>query len=544
MRRDAALLLATVALGSALSGMGSAQAGVSIVVTGAAGPVAPTDATALQVHRGGGSGHMALIPYYSTQGGNSTLINITNTDEVNGKAVKVRFRGAINADTVYNFTVLLGPADVWSANVSQGADGRSVLTTSDASLTLPANVNGSFLTDRLPTDSAAAQRAEWTREGYVEIITMADIGPSYNCLVITGSPYPRENPLFDAISINAGQEVQSCATNPSIASALNALATAPASELAAYALGLDAPSTGLLVNSMIVNVFDASVAWTTPTTSLTVVNAAGEPARGRIVFSPQTAEEAPSIDLYTNDPLLRTLAGGGVGKIAPKQYDLPDLSTPYVDTAANAGDLPFKHVEKVSAALAVKTLRNEYLLDPSIFAHTDWTLTLPTRRFALGVDYTESTSSNAVVNSGIAGPSAYFPETDLFYYPYTCQGLIAGSSPEFFDRSAQSIGAVQIFSSVVDPDRRLLCRTTTVLTFDGGPTLDSVLRAELAQSIVWLAGLSENALSGFVAGWAVLRSYLPQGMPVIGSAYIGARGPLVSGKSTNFGLVFNHDASR
>ena len=278
MRRDAALLLATVALGSALSGMGSAQAGVSIVVTGAAGPVAPTDATALQVHRGGGSGHMALIPYYSTQGGNSTLINITNTDEVNGKAVKVRFRGAINADTVYNFTVLLGPADVWSANVSQGADGRSVLTTSDASLTLPANVNGSFLTDRLPTDSAAAQRAEWTREGYVEIITMADIGPSYNCLVITGSPYPRENPLFDAISINAGQEVQSCATNPSIASALNSLATAPASELAAYALGLDAPSSGLLVNSMIVNVFDASVAWTTPTTSLTVVNAAGEPA--------------------------------------------------------------------------------------------------------------------------------------------------------------------------------------------------------------------------------------------------------------------------
>ena len=169
---------------------------------------------------------------------------------------------------------------------------------------------------------------------------------------------------------------------------------------------------------------------------------------------------------------------------------------------------------------------------------------MPTRRFALGVDYTESTSSNAVVNSGIAGPSAYFPETDLFYYPYTCQGLIAGSSPEFFDRSAQSIGAVQIFSSVVDPDRRLLCRTTTVLTFDGGPTLDSVLRAEQAQSIVWLAGLSENALSGFVAGWAVLRSYLPQGMPVIGSAYIGARGPLVSGKSTNFGLVFNHDASR
>jgi hypothetical protein len=72
-----------IALAISVGWSASASAGVSIAGTGAAGGMSATDATALQGNRGGGPGHIAIIPYFSTQGCNSTLINLTNTDVVN-----------------------------------------------------------------------------------------------------------------------------------------------------------------------------------------------------------------------------------------------------------------------------------------------------------------------------------------------------------------------------------------------------------------------------------------------------------------------------
>ena len=37
-----------------------------------------------------GAGHMLLVPYFSTQNGNASLLSLINMDETNGKAVKVR----------------------------------------------------------------------------------------------------------------------------------------------------------------------------------------------------------------------------------------------------------------------------------------------------------------------------------------------------------------------------------------------------------------------------------------------------------------------
>src|SRR5690554_6768852 len=72
-----------------------------------------------------GTGNSLVIPYYTVQGGNNTLINIVNTDTENGKAVKVRFRGAERSDDVFDFQVFLSPDDMWTANVSMGPDGRA-----------------------------------------------------------------------------------------------------------------------------------------------------------------------------------------------------------------------------------------------------------------------------------------------------------------------------------------------------------------------------------------------------------------------------------
>ena len=507
---------------------GPACAGSSIVGTGATGGMSPTTATALQVNRAGGAGHIAIVPYFSTQRGNTTLLNLTNTDTASGKVVKVRFRSAVNADSVYDFTVLLGPADVWAANISQGADGRSTLTTSDLSCTLPRSVAGPFVTDRLPLAAlTAAQRAEWTREGYIEIITVADIKR-----VSGGST----NPLGDAtVNTSAGA---------ACGEALRVLAVNPSNEYAAASAGLDTPSAGLMVSSILINVAGASVAWTTPTTAITAVDGAGNPARGRMVLSPQTADPAPGSDLYTNDPLLRSVAGGGSGKLAAKQLDLPDLSTPYVGTSANAVDLPFRYVESVAALLAVKKLRNEFLTDPSINARTDWTLTQPLRRFAFGVDYSASPYA-AVSNNGVAGPSSYYTYipfsvmnngcfaayTEFPLSPYNRLGSFLG--PDFTTATEGIIGGCYGAASIVDFG-----------------SLDTGVSSVLQNSLSTFAARSRFGKSvppkEDISGWAELRlsQVITLGVPAVGAAYIQATGPQVAGKSTNFGVLYNHDVGR
>ena len=60
-----------------------------------------------------GSGHILTIPYYTAQNGNMTVLHVTNTDDKNGKAVKVRFRGASNSDDVLDFQVFMSPARIY-----------------------------------------------------------------------------------------------------------------------------------------------------------------------------------------------------------------------------------------------------------------------------------------------------------------------------------------------------------------------------------------------------------------------------------------------
>ena len=52
-------------------------------------------------------GHQLVTPYFSTQGDNNTLLSYVNVDKVNGKLIKLRFRGAGNGDTLLDLVVLL-----------------------------------------------------------------------------------------------------------------------------------------------------------------------------------------------------------------------------------------------------------------------------------------------------------------------------------------------------------------------------------------------------------------------------------------------------
>ena len=124
-------------------------------------------------------GHQLVTPYYSTQGDNNTLLSYVNTDLVNGKLLKVRFRGAANGDALLDFMVLLAPGDVWTASLSQGPDGIARISSPDKSCTLPSlPAQGvSFDTAQLQADLSATAKALHTREGLVEAINMADVPP-------------------------------------------------------------------------------------------------------------------------------------------------------------------------------------------------------------------------------------------------------------------------------------------------------------------------------------------------------------------------------
>jgi hypothetical protein len=133
-------------------------------------------------------GTINVVPYYSVQNGNTVSLTITNNDLLNGKAVKVRFRGAQWSDDVLDFQVFLSPHDVWTAAITQGADGVARISThgaaGDQSCTLPLEiVDQRFVADvRL-----AANDVGGTLEGYVEIITTADIPPVLNGVTGTGT---------------------------------------------------------------------------------------------------------------------------------------------------------------------------------------------------------------------------------------------------------------------------------------------------------------------------------------------------------------------
>ena len=82
-------------------------------------PAAASTVTATDLVRNNNStGHILISPYFSTQSGNITTLHIANTDLVNGKAVKVRFRSAANSDDVFDFQILMSPGDVWTGGVT------------------------------------------------------------------------------------------------------------------------------------------------------------------------------------------------------------------------------------------------------------------------------------------------------------------------------------------------------------------------------------------------------------------------------------------
>jgi len=586
MRKNILALSITAMVGG-IAFTGAAFAGVQANATAAITPSLPTTATATSLAiSSDGTGHILLIPYYTVQNGNATLINLVNTDKTFGKAVKVRFRGAANSDDVFDFQVFLSPGDVWSANVSKGSDGRATLSTTDKSCTLPKNVNQSFVIDRLPSTYTSVQKAAQTTEGYIEIFNMGDIPKArYTSaqagLAPTTSSTPvgtSDNPLYQAIkhvngvapcnSTDTAVAAQAAATlaRTAVDTTIHNNDTIDVTPSNAAAQGLALPTTGLFANWTIVNV-PGTLTWTGAATAIVALTSGGSTGVGNLVMHPQTnATVSPAqATASTSDPLLaggyRTLSSLGVGTtavdapITAALFDFPDLSTPYVVVTPGTPVIPTVQALALTRSIAATSFTNEYLTETTISAKTDWVFSSPTRRYSVGLNYnivspdTGFTRLFSVLGGApYAGTSPSTGGSQANTYLYTDntsvdtglgQICVKNVNPTYQDREETT--PVDVTDFVISPGALgaplTFCGEVSVLSFNNTAGT-SVLGAEVARKDIDL--LYRN-------GWATISTPGNNGigLAILGSAFMSAfNGNATPGVSGNYGLSFNHRYER
>ncbi|MEY2953104.1 MAG: hypothetical protein RLZZ401_1191 [Pseudomonadota bacterium] len=519
----AGLALAGALGGAATAGVLSGRETASLTNLGL------TTANVLTVNPDG-VGHVLLVPYFSAQNDNATILSVTNSDYLNGKAVKIRFRGAANGDRLLDLTVFLSPNDVWNGVVTQNpATGIGQLSTGDSSCTLPAmgkGVNVNFSSSRLNPALSPADLAGNTREGYIEIITMADIPASL-----------AQNSLSQSI-----QHVNGVPRNCGAAAVLATLTDA-STESAAAGMGFATPTTGLHGTWTVLSVAKTLTFSGDAVALQALDNATGLPARANYVLFPQSEALASNGDVLTADPALRsnpagskTSSGqttgyvpvtGGLPVVQAVWGDFPDLSTPYL-----AGmTIPNLQAAETSKVLAIKSLVNEYVTEAGIGAATDWLLSMPTKRYAVGIDYRQVTP--VLIYSVMLGAASteYFASDTVTLNQGKVCWQAASSQPTFYDRDeglrAPGVGFTRA---------RQLCGATSALMVGATPL--SALGAAVA---------TENTENmAFTNGWARLdTSNRGPGLPVLGAAFIKASNPnAAAGVSGNYGILSPHSVGR
>ena len=536
--------------GLGLAGMANAAVvAVADNATAAPASLAATAAVSLGVNEAG-TGHILLVPYFTTQGSNATLLNIVNTDAVNGKLVKVRFRGASNSDDIFDFTLTLSPGDVWAAKVSKGTDGRSKLETSDKSCTLPAAVAtqaNSFPTSRLNAALTDDQKANETREGYIEILTMADIPKAGNINQGTAAAgAPSVNPLFTAVKHVAGVAPCTTATLDLLKTDITAgyIGAAGVLTTTAQGKGLSYPTGKLMANWTIIDTVKTATfsGAATAVRAFDAANAANILAN--VVFFPQADDLAGNVDTFTADPLMRTaggsilrsdptngttVAGSGTPMIAASFYDLPDLSTPYL--LANVGT-PLVQAEALTAALATKSVVNEYLTTTSISATTDWVFSMPTRRYNVAMNYKYAPIAAGLGDGRVTSVWAnnYFDRTNTSVVNgQICVSADTGANGvNQWDREETTTSSQFVISPGTVTNVRF-CGETSVLAINNGTNTSS---GSLSAAVA-LQNLNVNANEGWISlGTTGLAN---RGLPALGAAFA---------KSAAFGAVWPHRYAR
>ena len=518
-----------------------------------------------------GIGDILLVPYFSAQTENATLLSIVNTDTQNGKAVKVRFRGAANSDDVLDFQVFLSPTDVFTANVAKGADGRAVLTTTDKSCTKPNVITGtSFLTSRLNPALTGDALNNGTREGYIEIIGMADIPPhnlssgtasaftgllgtaSTDSKVVAGTAKTTDNALFFATKHVKG-EAPPCSGKAWTDLDSAALGLTNTAAGTGPALGLTPLTGGLMANWTIVNTVNAAAFGGEAIALSSDITHANRVAGGgnlMITYVPQTsvAVSTANAALWSADPLFlnantktisynpvaQTLGSpiGTAAVVTPGQYDLPDLSTSFDRGAISEANAAAQITEITNALSAGKSVLAEYAVESSISGSTDWVFSMPTRRYSIAMAYSKITANddgrrwNVNMNNA-TGLDTTPTLTNQFQAKNTSvvNGLICvtGANPKPYDREEQtpSTTAVVVVSPATVAGSVKVCGESSVLSFNAGSGTSGAVKGSVSVTAIDVT---------YASGWATMSVVAP-------NSSLGTVTGVVAATSSNYPMA-------
>jgi len=142
-------------------------------LAGAAGIVGSAQAVNINPD---GLGQVLIYPYYTTNGGNFTLLSVVNTSDY-AKAVKVRFMEGQNTREVLDFNLYMSAYDVWTASIWDDA-GTPTLTTEDTTCTVPyiyGNGGSQAFLPHALTDGGSTEISR-ASEGHFEMIEMGTLG--------------------------------------------------------------------------------------------------------------------------------------------------------------------------------------------------------------------------------------------------------------------------------------------------------------------------------------------------------------------------------
>ncbi|MCP8899371.1 hypothetical protein [Gilvimarinus xylanilyticus] len=353
-----------------------------------------------------GSGESLIYPFYTVEGGQDTYINVVNTTAYT-KAVKVRFLEAMNSAEVLDFNLYLSPYDHWSGVVTTTEDGEGAMVkTADTSCTVPGissdgepfrQFEYTGVTGEEAEGDGGPQTLSRTREGYVEIIEMgvieddltdgtdaldsvfgaeADIlhgsnGSPADCDALvaafledgtlgegyaegvtgTGNWYD-ENAGSDSASAIYNNFVQIGNTAP----ALDGSDTTTVVD-AAY---MDAIAGGLYGYGTIINVPEGTAATYSATALDDVYSGTGSELDLKFPNHQQPGSTLPNLgQAHANAVILNG-----------------STATDWTSSASNE----LAGWEAVSAALMHAEIINDYVMEPTLAAGTDWVVTMPTKR--------------------------------------------------------------------------------------------------------------------------------------------------------------------
>lgn len=383
-----------------------------------------------------GLGEVLLFPYYTTTGKYDTYINLVNSSEET-KAVKVRFRESMNGATVLEFNLYLAPLDHWSAAVYPRSDGPGAeLRSADRSCTVPmAIANGEAIPfsnqDYLEDSNNGLAR---THEGFVEVIEMAVISEGTDDWPARIRHRPSGN-AFNCFAIrDAWEDAGAWSQDPMD--------------------GASRGSGGLYGYGVLIDVEEGTEA----TYDAVAIGDFTAPTASAM----HTPPESSTPSLSSGDTQYQMLAGGSP-----------------IASAAESG------IDAISALLMQATLSNDYVLEPSIGAGTDWVITLPTKNEYINKDPVLAPFTVA----WDADDSSACEEFLVFDYFDREEGALPSELSTPFPGQPPFV-----------PPTLELCAQANVVSLNGPTSGSDVLGASFERN-----GFLFYLEDGFVNGWGMMR---------------------------------------